>query len=498
MFVPSDHEVLTLLDEHRRTRRITHYHVPRRQLDELKAPVGDHVKWTDRTVVELLQIHRTRMEVYLRDVVSGQMAWERLGALYLSEFVTAAGQPLAPTPVQDRRPLEIPVDVNADIRAREFAHLVVTHCHTCVGKYIATLDGRLRNAAHLVRHGVRPSTVLVIEREPRVAFFQRLVQRGTDVEEVRVELGDMRTYFLTESRRAIQQNLVALNLDFCGSVPNWVTPRFCAQFEAAAIWGFTAGLRNNTRTARGRAVLPVLPGMTECRTYHHGQVDSQFLVKDRTTCAETVPVFAQTYHLLDIIARWASTRTNSDGPGRLYFLGLYRDADGVLQGDWFEDVELADEARELADAWGRRERAQSTRTLAALVELPSTQLELAPEEYARIRAEADRRYGVPLTPHESDAEADRKYVVGHTEDGTLFAGHLADAKTIHLLDMDSLHPLWTTTRGRRMYAAATRTRTSHRPQTLDMDQAYILQTFDQLPSVQSVTDLVNELNALPF
>ena len=105
------------------------------------------------------------MEVYLRDVVSGQTAWERLGALYLSEFVTAAGQPLAPTPVQDRRPLEIPVDVNADIRAREFAHLVVTHCHTCVGKYIATLDGRLRNAAHLVRHGVRPSTVLVIERE---------------------------------------------------------------------------------------------------------------------------------------------------------------------------------------------------------------------------------------------------------------------------------------------------------------------------------------------
>ena len=141
---------------------------------------------------------------------------------------------------------------------------------------------------------------------------------------------------------------------------------------------------------------------------------------------------------------------------------------------------------------GAGESARSRLGRWPLVELPSTRLDLSPEEYARIRAEADRRYGVPMTPHES------AYVVGHTKDGTLFAGHLADATTIHLLDMDSLHPLWTTTRGRRMYAAATRTRTSHRPQTLDMDQAYILQTFDQLPSVQSVTDLVNELTAFTF
>ena len=494
LFVPSEHEVLALLEGHRLTRRITHYKLPLRQLHELRVPGAEHAKWTETTVVELLRVDAAQLRVYLRDVQSEQTAWERLGVLYLSEFVTATDPtlPLAATPSRDRRPLAIPVDVNADIRAREFAHLVRTHCTTCTGSHVATLDGRLRNAAHLVRHGVRPSSVLVVEKEPRVALFQRLLQIGTDVEEVRVELGNMQTFFLTKSREQLLQSLVAMNLDFCGSVPRWVTPGFCAQFQSVAIWGFTAGVRNNRRAARGMPLLPLVPGMTACRTYHHGQVDCVLLVKDRATCAETVPAFSQTYPILDIIARWVSTADNSDGPGRIYLLAVYRDADGVIQGDWFEDVELADEARELADAWGRRERAYYARNKhparCDLLALPSTRLDLSPDDHVRIRSSADSRYGQTRTD----------IVVGHTKDGTLFVGQLSDSATIHLMEMESLLPLWTTPRRRRVYAAETPTRPSHLPHTVDRGCAYILRTFDEVPSHQYVHALVEDLERFAF
>jgi hypothetical protein len=391
VFEPSFTEVVRLLQHHLTYRRLQYFDIPDKYWDYDHLSEKETLNLKGSTVMRLENIHPETGIVQLVDMHTNIRYESLCSILYTSRFVNNInGDPLKKSTEIKR--LNIPDDTNANIRAYEFARIVRTICGQCDSSLVATLDGRLRNATYLVRKGVPASSVVVIECNPLVAFYQRLVQIGTDLEDVNIVLGNAQTLFSSnapvsemniadcgrslsrfskyhgggQTWSSLRDRIVGFNLDFCGSLPTWVNSSFCDNFPNVRVWGFTAGVRNNTRRRKGKDMIPTLNGLLQCRSYQHGQVVTKFFVREKEMCTDTIDITDTIVYqntMLEIVGKWVSSTENSNDPGRTYFLVLHTDDDNSgdvdeakIEMDWFEDIELFDGANELIDDWGRRER----------------------------------------------------------------------------------------------------------------------------------------------
>ena len=412
VFVPNRVEILGLLQKHCHS----HFLIPDNQWVYEGENKKQTLKRRGSTVYELEKIVDDK--VSLRVVASGEvMPLSLPDILFMSQLVDEQGRPRTPTPINQQKRLVIPVDVSANIRAHEYARIVRKLCGDCNDSYVATLDGRLRNALHLVHAGIAAHSIIVVELNPLVAFYQCLLKFGTELEAVNVIHADAHRVFINKTPITVNglatpgdqvgATLIAMNLDFCGSVPSWVTSTFIRRFPSVRLWGFTAGTRNNTRARHAYKtpaennpkdyMIPEFDELELCKRYDHGQAISKFFVRSEADC---VPELGEEYTeytgLREIFGRWTAASTPLS-PSRTYFLVLIeskRAPDGVIA-RWFEDVEMMDDANLLLDEWGRRERTHyhTKKTLRdTILILPTKSMRLPKNHQQRLVEDADVHY----------------------------------------------------------------------------------------------------------
>jgi len=135
---------------------------------------------------------------------------------------------------------------------------------------VFTLDGRLRNCDALVDAGVNPQQITVIEMNPVVALFQKLLAQhpARNVRVIYAENG-FQQYFREHPQGDDDDDYVAAYMDYCGDVQAGTQDTLEAM-PNLLVYGVTQAVRNT------RGTIPELEDFEQIRKFDPDRVRCNF------------------------------------------------------------------------------------------------------------------------------------------------------------------------------------------------------------------------------
>jgi hypothetical protein len=141
---------------------------------------------------------------------------------------------------------------------------------------ILTLDGRLRNVWALCEAGVDATSIIVVERCPVVALYQKLLcmpGTGALISGVSIVCESIQKFILN---RPSTLHISALYLDFCGNLQPLLTESVQSLAPNLKLLGITQGKRNTSTTT-----FPVFTSFPRpAATFNQRSVKCRFMLRD--------------------------------------------------------------------------------------------------------------------------------------------------------------------------------------------------------------------------